>query len=92
MLDSRRDCRYRGGAHRSIGIGLRTVTFHAMPGTSSGIPGFPLTPFHPSAWEADQQKYSPSFLSLGPSRAGSLMGLRAVHGVARSTDRGDQAP
>jgi hypothetical protein len=89
MLDSRRDCRYRRGAHRSIGVALRTVTFHDMSGISSGVPGFPLTLFpltliHPSAWEADQQIYSPSFPSLDPSRAGSLKGLRAVHGVARS--------
>jgi hypothetical protein len=74
MLDSRGDCRYRRGAHRSIGGALRRVTFHDKLGISSGIPGFPLTLFHPSAWEAGQQKYSPSFLSLGPSRAGSLMG------------------
>jgi hypothetical protein len=43
MLDSRRDRRYRSGAHRSIGVGLREVTFHDMPGASSGVPGFPLS-------------------------------------------------
>jgi hypothetical protein len=92
MLDSRRYCRYHRGAHRSIRVGLGKVTFHDMSGTSSGVPGFPLALIHPSAWEADQQKYSASFLSLGPSRAGSLMGLRAVHGVARGADQSDQAP
>ena len=34
MLDSRRDCRYRGGAYRNIGVGLGKVTFHNMLGTS----------------------------------------------------------
>ena len=48
------------------------VAFHDMSGTSSGVPGFPLTHIHPSAREADQQKYSPSFLSLGPSRAAAM--------------------
>ena len=43
MLDSRRDRRYRLGAHRNIGIGLRKVTFRAVQGTSSGVLGFPLT-------------------------------------------------
>ena len=57
MLDSRRDCRYRRGAHRSIGVGLGKVTFHNMLGTSSGVPGFPLTPIHRSAWKG----YSPKF-------------------------------
>jgi hypothetical protein len=74
MLDSRRDCGYHRGTHCSIGVGLRKVATHDLPGISSGVPGFPLTVFHPSTWEADQQKYSPLFLSLGPSRAGSLMG------------------
>src|ERR687897_433413 len=50
MLDSRRDCRYRGGANRNIGVGLGKVTFHNMLGTSFGVPGFPLTLIHPSAW------------------------------------------
>ena len=43
MLDSRRDRRYRRGAHRSVG--LRKVTFHDKPGTSSKAPGF-LLPFN----------------------------------------------
>jgi hypothetical protein len=43
MLDSRRDRRYRRWAHRSVG--LRKVTFHDKPGTSSKAPGFPL-PFN----------------------------------------------
>src|SRR5215208_6984385 len=72
MLDSRRYCRYHRGAHRSIRVGLGKVAFHDMSGTSSGVPGFPLTHIHPSAREADQQKYSPSFLSLGPSRAAAM--------------------
>src|SRR5215212_12215799 len=50
MLDARRDCRYRRGPHRNIGVGLGKVTFHNKPGTSSGVPGFPLTLIHPSAW------------------------------------------
>ena len=59
MLDSRRDCRYRGGAHRNIGVGLGKVTFHNMLGTSSGVPGFPLlTLIHPSAWKGNSQKSS----------------------------------
>jgi hypothetical protein len=57
MLDSRRDCRYRGGAHRNIGVGLGKVTFHDMLGTSSGVPGFPLTLIHPSAWKWNSQKF-----------------------------------
>jgi hypothetical protein len=48
MLDSRGDCQYRGGAHRNIGVGLGKVTFHNMLGTSSWVPGFPLTLIHPS--------------------------------------------
>jgi hypothetical protein len=77
MLDSRRDCRYRRGAHRSIGVGLGKVTFHDMSGPQEEIPGFPLTLIHPSVWEADQQKHPSVFLSLGSSRASSPMGLRA---------------
>ena len=50
MLDSRRDCRYRGGAHRNIGVGLGKVSFHNMPGTQEEVPGFPLTLIQPSAW------------------------------------------
>jgi hypothetical protein len=38
------------------------------------------------------EKCFPFFLSLGSSRADSLMGLRAVHGVAPGADQGDQAP
>src|SRR5215218_3984754 len=57
MLDSRRDCRYRRGAHRSIGIGLGKVTFHNMLGTSSGVPGFPLTLIHPSAWKVNSANF-----------------------------------
>ena len=57
MLDSRRDCRYRGGAHRNVGVGLGKVTFHDMSGTSSGIPGFPLTLIHPSAWKVNSRKF-----------------------------------
>jgi hypothetical protein len=38
---------------------------------------------YPRAWEADQQKCSPFFLSLGHCRTGSLMGLRA--GQTRAT-------
>src|SRR5919112_4137708 len=45
MLDSRRDCRYRRGAHRSIREGLRKVTFHDMSGPQEEIPGFPSGPF-----------------------------------------------
>jgi hypothetical protein len=60
MLDSRRDCRYRRGAHRSIGVGLRKVTFHNMLGTSYGVPGFPLTLIHPSAWKGNTRKMAPS--------------------------------
>jgi hypothetical protein len=56
MLDSRRDCRYRRGAHRSIGIGLRKVSFHAMPGTPEEVPSFPLTLIHPSAWKVNSPK------------------------------------
>ena len=48
MLDSRRDCGYRRGAHRSIGVALRKVTFHNMLGTYSGVPGFPFTLIHRS--------------------------------------------
>jgi hypothetical protein len=57
MLDSRRDCRYRGGAHRSIGVGLGKVTFHAKAGKSSGVPGFPLTLIHPSAWKSNSANF-----------------------------------
>src|ERR687890_1502516 len=53
MLYSRRDCRYYRGAHRSIGVGLRKVASHDMPGISSGVAGFPLTLMLPSACEAD---------------------------------------
>jgi hypothetical protein len=49
MLDSRRDCRYRRVAHRSIGVGLGKVTFHDMPGTPEEVPGFPHTPIHQMA-------------------------------------------
>ena len=51
MLDSRRDCRYRRGAHRSIGVGLGKVTFHNMLGTPEEVPGFPPTLIQPSAWK-----------------------------------------
>jgi hypothetical protein len=57
MLDSRRDCRYRGGAHRNIGVGLDKVTCHNMLGTSSGVPGFPLTLIHPSAWNVNSANF-----------------------------------
>jgi hypothetical protein len=40
MFDSRRDRRYRLVAHRSIGVGLRKVTFHDMPGTPEEVPDF----------------------------------------------------
>src|ERR671914_221318 len=60
MLDSRRDCRYRGGAYRNIGVGLGKATFHNMLGTSSGVPGFPLTFIHPSAWKGNSPKFWPS--------------------------------
>jgi hypothetical protein len=43
MLDSRRDRRYRRVAHRNIGVGLRKVLSHDMPGTPVEVPGFPLT-------------------------------------------------
>jgi hypothetical protein len=59
MLDSRRDCRYRGGAHRNIGVGLGKVTFHNMLGTSSGVPGFPLlTLIHPNAWKRNSANFA----------------------------------
>jgi hypothetical protein len=58
MLDARRDCRYRRGAHRSIGVGLRRVTFRNMLGTSSGVPGFPLTLIHPSAWKWNSANFA----------------------------------
>src|SRR5829696_961766 len=41
MLDSRRYCRYRGGGHRSIGVGLLKATFHDMPGPPLGSPPLP---------------------------------------------------
>lgn len=50
MLDSRRDRRYRSGAHRRVGVGLREVTFHGMLGTSPGVPGFP-SPIRPTPWK-----------------------------------------
>ena len=50
MLDSCDDCRYRRVAHRNLEVGLGKVIFHNMLGTSSGVPGFPLTLIHPSAW------------------------------------------
>jgi|SRR5215203_1124669 hypothetical protein len=53
MLDSRRDCGYHRGAHRSIGVGLGKVPFHAMAEISSGVLGFVLTLIHPRVWEAD---------------------------------------
>jgi hypothetical protein len=53
MLDSRRDCRYYRGAHRSIGVGLGEVAVHDMLGISSGLPGFPLALILPRASEAD---------------------------------------
>src|SRR5918998_3235389 len=56
MLDSRRDCRYRGGAHRNIGVGLGKVTFHNLLGTYSGVPGIPLSLIHPRAWKVNSQK------------------------------------
>jgi hypothetical protein len=59
MLDSRRDCRYRGGAHRDIRVGLGILTFHNMLGTSSGVPGFLLTRIHPSAWNKNSRKFTP---------------------------------
>ena len=58
MLASRRDCRYRRVAHCSIGVGLRKVAFHDMPGTLEEVPGIPLTLIHPSAWKRDSQKFA----------------------------------
>jgi hypothetical protein len=40
MLDPRGDCRCRRRAHRSIGVALRTVTFHDMSGSPLGSPAF----------------------------------------------------
>ena len=57
MLDSRRDCRYRGGAHRNIGVGLGKVTFHNMLGTPEEVPGIPLTLIHPRAWKVNTRKF-----------------------------------
>jgi hypothetical protein len=46
MLVSRRDCRYRRLAHRSIRVGSGKVTFHAKLGTSSvGFPAYLLPLF-----------------------------------------------
>jgi hypothetical protein len=71
MLDSRRDCRYRGGAHRDIRVGLGKVTFHNMLGTSSGVPGFLLTLIHPSAWKGSSPKVICRMLhSPGPIGSG----------------------
>jgi hypothetical protein len=43
---------------------------------------------YPRAWEADQQKCSPFFLSLGHCRTGSLMGLRAEQtGASRHLEK-----
>src|SRR5215208_4555949 len=64
MLDSRRDCRYRRGAHRSIGVGLGKVTFHDMLGTSFGVPGFRLTLIQPSAWKGISQKFNFRFTAF----------------------------
>ena len=58
MLDSRRDCRYRRGAHRSIGVGLGKVTFHNMLGTPEEVPGFPPTLIQPSAWKGNSRKFA----------------------------------
>ena len=63
MLDSRRDRRYRRGAHRSIGLGLRKVTLHNKPGISSGSPGFPLQ-FEPAkveSCESGSRKFAKSY-------------------------------
>jgi hypothetical protein len=73
MLDARRDCRYRRGPHRSIGVGLRKVTFHNMPGTSSGVPSFLLTLIHPPSWK----KNSPKFAVTSGRRFG-LQGWRSL--------------
>jgi hypothetical protein len=56
MLDSRRDCRYCGGAHRSIGISLRKVSFHDMLGTPEEVPSFPLTLIHLVRGKANSPK------------------------------------
>ena len=75
MLHSRRDCRYCGGAHRSIGIGLRKVSFHAMLhamlGTPEEVPSFPLTLIHPSAWKVNSAKSISSALH-SPGRVPSI--------------------
>ena len=52
MLDSRRDCRYRRVAHRSIGVALRTVTFHAMLRPLLEFPAF-LSPYSPNCLEKE---------------------------------------
>jgi hypothetical protein len=58
MLDSRRDCRYRRVAHCSIGLGLRKVAFHDMPGTLEEVPGFRLTLIHRSAWKRNSANFA----------------------------------
>jgi hypothetical protein len=58
MLDSGRDCRYRRVAHCSIGVGLRKVAFHDMPGTLEEVPGIPLTLIHSSAWKMDSANFA----------------------------------
>src|ERR671910_2180022 len=78
MLDSRRDCRYRGGAHRNIGVGLGKVTFHNMLGTSSGVPGFPLTLIHPSAWNWRSANFAFWAFSEVRSKGGSTPVLQTL--------------
>jgi hypothetical protein len=78
MLDARRDCRYRRGPHRSIGVGLGKVTFHNMLGTSSGVPGFPLTLIHPSAWNGDSRKLANNHALKGARFIGDSSPLATV--------------
>ena len=77
MLDSRRDCRYRLVAHPSIRVGLGIVAFHDVPGISSGGLGFLSPLFTRVCKKPVSRSIVPFSLSLGPSRACSLMGLRA---------------
>ena len=47
------------GSSQHRGAGLRKGTFLDVAGTSSGVPDFPLTLIHLSAWKTNSAKFTP---------------------------------
>src|SRR5215203_4778910 len=76
MLDSRRDCRYRRGVHRSIGVGLGKVTFHDMSGASRGDPRLSSHPYSPECVGGRSAEASFCFPVVG------FLPRQFAHGVA----------